>query len=1049
MKCTNSIVSASIAAILCAASAAHAQQAPAASDQAKKPATKEVNVTKPQPAPAASTEQLNLVVVTGSRIRQTTDTATPHPVDQINPELISAQGFNSAGQALAEMPSMSPPELPNGADGVSTSLTGQAVIGAQYPNLFDLGAGRTLTLENGHRMVSMTGGLGDEAVDANIVPLGLLDRVDIIQGGGSVVYGSGAIAGAVNYVLKDHFQGVVVDAQASDSSRNDYPTGNLRITAGTDIIDHKGNIAVDVEWSKSAALLKWQRAATNDGPFGEPNDTPGAGTDGIPATFYVENQFNPQLSQTGAVIGNDSAFGNASLLYINGSPVRFSPSGTTLVPFNPGTPFSYEPPISNYGGDYNYKLDDGGAGASVPAVDRHIVNVLGHYFITDDVKLSVQLTYARIEGSLPGNQDFLTSFVNYLASIPGLAPLTFTKNNAYLTGSEIAELSAADPAFATGGSLVNGKGTWNTLYGPGGDGFTNGTDTYQGLMELDGDFNFAQRDFYWSASYSYGQSQSFVQAYSPYYQHLVNAIDAVQEPDGQIVCAANANGADGAPGCVPIDMFGNGQVSAAARQYVLVPSGSGVFGTNSPSVDTQQDVLLTLGGPVVQLPGGPLQFSQSYEHRLESESYDPLEADQLGLVFTMQPVLPASGSYHTDELATELDVPVFGNDFTLPGVKALDINGAYRFVDHSIAGRANVFGEGLKWTVIRGVTLRGSYTENFRAPNLSQLLLPASVGNGSILGPCAPTEITQGPNPSVRAANCLALFEANPTYGTGTSNYGPTQTTPLGAPAAERLANFLPNTFGNDVISTTSNPSLANEYSYTTTYGFVLDPAFIPNLTVSLDRILLNLHDAIISYDATQLADACFDSSPQPSSICNTLKYDSSGQIIAGTSTWLNAGALRLRADTLNLNYANFPLNKVLGGEYKGTFTFGLQGTRNEYEGTTIAGVTTRTDDTPALPGWAGLVMAAYNYHRLTVNYTVNYLGRVKLTYLSTQANSPDGLAYVASNVRHNISATYDFGNVQLRAGIENLTDKVPSFPTDYYGDLIGRQFFIGAKAKF
>ncbi len=136
--------------------------------------------------------------------------------------------------------------------------------GQQFPNLFNLGPDRTLSLINGRRVVGSGNGLGGStvggsAVDTNMIPVGLLDHVDVVLGGGSVVYGSDAIAGVVNYVLKDHFVGLEVDGQAGLSERGDYPNDSARVTAGTDFLGGKGNIALDVEWSKADPLLLTQR----------------------------------------------------------------------------------------------------------------------------------------------------------------------------------------------------------------------------------------------------------------------------------------------------------------------------------------------------------------------------------------------------------------------------------------------------------------------------------------------------------------------------------------------------------------------------------------------------------------------------------------------------------------------------------------------------------------------------------------------------------------------------------------------------------------------
>lgn len=999
-------------------------------------------------AQATTSANASEIVVTGSRIRQTTDTGSSAPVALIDSSVITARGFTSAGDVLGEITSIPPQKVSNSTDGTGTGLTGQAAIGADYPNLFNLGAGRTLTLINGRRTISTAGGLGDEAVDANIMPIGLLRRIDVVQGGGAVVYGSGAIAGVVNYVLKDDFTGVNLDVQASQTSRWDYPTGSARLTAGTNFAEGRGNVAVDLEYTDTGFIRIRDRDASNRRTFAVQNLAPGAGSNGIPSQIYLSNYEEPQLSNNGTLLSSPYLFGAPSLLMVNGSPVRFNNTGDALVPFDPGSPIP-SLLIGAAGGDYDRDWDNGVGAATLPKMTRYIANAVGHYDLTDDIKISTELTYAKVKGAIPDSRDFLASYVNYLAGVPGLAPLFFTKNNAYLTPTEVSQISAASPAFASGGALPLGKGWWRQLYPNDNGEVTNTTNTYRGLIALDGKFDWGERHFYWSTSYEHSEAHLLIDGLYPIDSRLRKAVDAVKNSSGQIVCAVNADTdpTNDDPACVPINMFGSQSLNAAQRNYILANSGIGVTGTASPTVNKQDDVLATFGGELFTLPAGKLQFSASYEHRAESSDFNPLDADREGLVLSLLPVTPASGKFHTDELSGELDIPILGEGFSLPLVRALDVNASYRYVDHSLAGKANVYGAGFRWKVFDGLRLRGNYSRNFRAPSLAQLLLPSSATNGSVLNPCGSDQIGLGLAPATRRANCLALFEANPTFGTGTSALGITQTTPVGASAETRLANFIRATNATATITTTGNPDLQNEISNTITYGFVFEPRFIRGLMVSADRIDLKLRNAIVQFAPSQFAAACFDSSPQPPAVCKTFTYDSSGQIVTGTSTAVNAGSYRLKADTFTVNY-NLPLADIFSGD-PGTLNFGLQATHNRFQSQTVAGATTRFDDTPALPNWTGRFDLRYSLHHLRLNYTLDYLSKVKESFDATALNAPDFLEYIKANIRHSVSAQYDLGRITLRAGVNNLTDKAPSYPLSYYGDIIGRSFFVGANVTF
>ena len=189
----------------------------------------------------------DVIVVTGSRIRRAaTDTAMP--LVMINQQDLTDRGFVSAAAALNNEPSINPQlGQANGGGGGSGS-------NVQAPALFGLGTGRTLSLLNGRRMVTTTSGLGDSQVDANIIPTGLLSRIEIVKAGGAAVYGSDAIAGVVNYVIRQDFQGLEGDVQTGMTSRGDRPTYSARLTGGTNFGADRGNIAVNVEWSSTEAL---------------------------------------------------------------------------------------------------------------------------------------------------------------------------------------------------------------------------------------------------------------------------------------------------------------------------------------------------------------------------------------------------------------------------------------------------------------------------------------------------------------------------------------------------------------------------------------------------------------------------------------------------------------------------------------------------------------------------------------------------------------------------------------------------------------------------
>lgn len=959
---------------------------------------------------------LGEVVVTGSRIKRA-ETTTEAPVAVLTAQALEDRGFIQAGQALNELTANMPQFAQASGNGAA------AGNGQQFPNLFGLGAGRTLTLVNGRRFVTSSSGLsissstiGDRAVDTNVIPTGLISRIDVVQGGGAAVYGSDAIAGVVNYVLRDDFTGLELDAQYGISSRDDYPTQSLRATAGRNFLDDRANIAVDVEWSKTRPLFDYDRPRSNLARVNISNPLNRTNSDGIPAvTENLDTRF-VSFNANGVLFSPGPPFAS-SIYKVNGVPQQFNATGTALIPYSIGNLLNNTVPPFTSGGDGNPYQE---LAALVTGVERWSSTIIGHYDITDRIKLSGELLYARVETRDPYGNQASNTVLNNAAS--GAGAISVSRTNPYLSPAVTAILGP------TGAPLTLSK-WWSDLLPTREQNYQ--TDTVRALLSLDGDFDMGERNFYWSVSYSHAETDGKSRGYGVYTQRFNNAINAVRNTSGQIVCAINADAstANDDPSCAPINPFGVGNVTQEARLYATTQIGQDYL-------NTQDDLLATFGGDLIALPAGKVKFSAAYEHREEKAKFVPLAANQRGLVGSQVPTAATSGSYNTDEFAGELLVPVLGGEFSLPFAKSVELNGAYRYVDNSIAGKEDVWGVGGRWEVVDGVTLRASRSRNFRAPTLDQLFSPQRTALGSIgQDPCDADRIAGGPNPAVRLANCQALFRANPGYG--------------------NLATFqdLSENFSNANITSGGNQGLANEVSKTWTYGFVLQPRFIPGLTIVADRIEIDLTDGLSAFTPQSFLATCYDSVTQPADICGTFTRDAAGQIVTARSTTFNAGRVTFRGEVYNINYS-FPIGRYFDDRDLGELELNVEATRTEKYEFSVTGVdVTRVDNTSSTPDYGPSpdlrVRFDMRYKKgpLRLNYALNYLSSVKLTATSTIENVPT--PNVKENIRHNVSAAYEIGNYTIRGGVTNLTDEEPSFPTRNYGDILGRQYYVGVKARF
>lgn len=970
-----------------------------------------VTVSEDEPA---GDEQATMesVVVTGSRIRRDV-ASTPAPVTTFGAQNFEDRGLISAADAINELTALSPQFNQAAGDGTSSGS------GQQFPELFGLGTGRTLTLVNGRRFVTTSSGLGDAQVDANIIPTGLIESIEVVQAGGAAVYGSDAIAGVVNYILKDDFEGVEFDAQVGNAENGNYPTHALRLTAGQNFAGGKGNIAINLETS-STPVVRFSDFETSNRSritLSNPDDT--GPDDGIPAVDEVIPAYFWNFNGNGVVYSAPAPVPMFQTT-LDSSPIQFAPDGS-IMPYDPGTiigiPFGQ-------GGDGTRYSDLAGLRTGV---DRYTANLIGHYDLSPSLRLNTELLYAKTEAeSIP--QGYSRTVLNQ--TDPYLGAIMFTVNNPYLTDEAIASLTEANPAFAAGQPYWLSRHFYDDLFPSNLQ--HNDTETWRAMAGLEGDFDSAGRNFYWTASASYAQVEGREESWDAKYASFNNAVNAVRDGDGNIVCAINADAdpSNDDPACAPLNPFGAGNISQEASAYVSALSGS-------EYENEQFDFLATIGTQLVQLPAGPVDVVLAYEHRREEASFTPLEADRLGLVGTGTMEIPTSGDYNTNEFSIEGLVPVFGGDVTLPGVQSLELDGTYRFVDNSIAGEESVWSVGARWGIVEGVTVRATRSRNFRAPTLEQLFAPTNtVLSNAGVDPCDADRIDGGPNPDIRRANCEAEWAANP-------NYAPLED------FQDPAENFTVT-----MVETGGNPDLANEVSDTTTYGIVLDDFLVDGLTVSVDRIEIDLTDGLSAFTTQDFMAACYDSASPSDAVCSAFtrlqapdgEYPA-GTVATGRTTTFNAGEIVFEGEVYYANYA-FDLDNVWSS-VPGELAFGVEATHVAKLSTSVTGTTfVRTDNTVDQPDWTGRFDAAYSNGPLRLTYQLDYLSEVLAEEGATIETTP--VPVIDSNITHSISALYSFDSgVTLRAGIRNFTDELPSYPTLAHGDILGRRYFAGLNFSF
>ncbi|MCP3731009.1 TonB-dependent receptor [Sphingomonas sp. MG17] len=545
------------------------------------------------PAPAAATQDDNAIIVTGTRVVRSGFTA-PTPETSLGEEELETRAPANIANAINDLPQLTPTLNPS-TSGVGV---GGGTGGANFLNLRGLGINRTLTLLNGNRVVSSTTTGG---VDVNLVPQGLVSRVDVVTGGASAAWGSDAVAGVVNFVLNTKYEGLKAHLSAGSSFEGDAGTYNGNLTFGTSFADGRGHLLVDVGGAVQNGVDHFTDRDWYKG-WKVVNNPAYTATNGQPRQLVSTGDFLV-ASGGGVIISGARALNTA--FDANGNPFAY----------NPGTPTS----PYKIGGTPN----DIGAGYPL-VVPVKYGNVFGRlsYDLLDSLTAYVEVGYSA------------SSTVNKTASYVSLGNVTIQADNAYL------------PAGFTGAPFVLGK-VFESLGTPQP---RNDRTVMRIVGGLEGKLG---GSWSWKAYYQYGESRVLNEvSKNPIVPNVVRATDAIRNAAGQIVCRSAATN----PDCVPFNPFGTTLASAAARGYAT--------GTAAQNIVIKQQVAAaTVNGEPFSLWAGPVSFAAGAEYRTESYAADadPLSVTSSYWVGNYK---PGSGRYNVKEAFAEVVVPL-ARDITL------------------------------------------------------------------------------------------------------------------------------------------------------------------------------------------------------------------------------------------------------------------------------------------------------------------------------------------------------------------------------------------------
>lgn len=652
---------------------------------------------------AADVDVLDTIIVTGSRIARDGFT-TPTPVTVVDAAVIETSGFVNIDDILQRVPAV-------GVGLGSANTLRQDDAGAAFVNLRGLGTNRSLTVVNGRRRVS--GSRASSAVDLNTIPASMIERVEVISGGASAIYGADAVSGVVNVITKTDFDGLELAARGGVSQRGGGANYSLSAHGGTRFAEDRGSINVGVTYAQTFELLATERdfGQTWVLTLGNPDNTGPA--DGIVDIITIPDFQSTYLTDDVNFFVDDTAFiytadglDTVTGDLIRGGELGFQDGGNAV---NQVDFFQLRIPQDTVSirGDLTYRLTDG---VSVFAEAE---------FSTTDSSTNTQ--YYRFDQRgfwLNGNGGpriqrdnlFLPAEVAALMDAEGLTELAVRKR----FRDELGALRN-----------IHDRTTYTVVSGLKGA-FANG--------------------WQWQAFYQYGAYDDSIRNTNLFIaSNFLAAVDVIADPaTGQPVCR---DAAARAHGCVPYNLFQRGPLTQDQRDYMVH--------TRLQRVENTQRMFgAELTGEVVMLPAGAVSFAAGVERRKETlqTQDDGLslngEVSFLGLASPRQPV---DEDFSVTEGFVEVLVPVL-RDIAL--VEALEVEGAVRLSDYDTIGTATAWKAGLNWSVSEDVRLRFTRSRNVRAPNLIELFGPSNLTNRNFIDPCDITRIAETPN---REANCRAF----------------------------------------------------------------------------------------------------------------------------------------------------------------------------------------------------------------------------------------------------------------------------------------------------
>ena len=852
----------------------------------------------------AEEEEETKIVITGSRLQRETYTSLS-PLQVITAEASREVGLIDASNIIQGAAASS---------GQQIDLTFSGFVldngpGASTANLRGLGSARTLTLLNGRRLAPSGVEGAPAAADLNLIPGALVQQYDLLLDGASSIYGSDAVAGVANVILRQDFDGLELDVFTSVPEQDNGRSTTYSLTWGKNY--DRGFIGFGAEFTETEATRLKDRRWTNE------------------CNKHVEVDENGQIRnidlfypRQGQRIDTRGCKGTQGL------------AGRIIVP-GAGSVY-YTPGFSNGGwGDWSESssfgvgIDSDGDGINDVSFFDYSLNgnetsQNAHLFPRDKRISAMAYGEYTLEGDMNLTPFFEISYNKRDFFVDSGAPQFFPEvpaNNPYNLcnpdgingidcGLALDELYN-NPALYLGvfeqfGCFIFSGGSCDQTSGPIGArpltivasvrGDRNNTTTEMEqtriVAGIKGDlpnFNLGEMsDWTFETYVSFTESEGTSSRMGIRQDRLDQALDVVETSpgSGEYVCTDTSNG------CVPVNLLAPSLYATIIGDFATQAERDFLFDSRDFDTTYKQTVFSAyLGGGVAELPAGTMRAGFGVEYRVDDIASLPDDIARDGLFFGFFSDGGAEGDKDTKEAFAEVEIPVFANR---PGMKELTVNLSTRYTKDEFYGANTTYSAKVGYRPVESLLFRGTYGTSYRAPNVRENFLRAQSGFNTLFDPCAvPTDAFNdltGYDPSLddREAHVLANCLAN------------------GVDPLTFQANSGGSNFFSTEIATGGIEGLDEEESESISYGFAWNQPFSNefDLTIGATYYNIEIENTIVEPTGQFIINDCYNTVTLNSTFCGRITRDADGVLDLVDSSFLNRDNETVRGVDVNINFA-------------------------------------------------------------------------------------------------------------------------------------------------